>query len=993
MKKKFLPYFLLLLGLSSSISADPFFNTTFAASAIANNDSIYQEGEDYIHFWEKQAGEIDWFVNWEKPLLWNKPYAKWFIGGKTNISFNCLDRHILNGKGQKIAFYYHNEKGQKTEITYQQLYEEVNKLANALKKLNIKKGDKVAIYMPMTKEGIASMLACTRVGAVHTVIFGGIGAKSVKDRIEDAEAKCLIAADGSFRNGKYIPYKSKIDSILNECSTLENVIVFNHCNLPHEFIKGRDHDYHELLSSVDEYCPPELMDSEDMSFILYTSGTTGKPKGIFHTTGGYLVGTYYSYKYVFDHKNKDVFWCTADIGWITGHSYLVYGPLSNGATQVLYEGALIYPHLNQIARIIEEYNVSVFYTAPTLIRMLMKYNTECVSEADISSLRLLGSIGEPINPEAWNWYYKHMGQEKCPIVDTWFQTETGSLVISPLPGITPLKPGSISKALPGYEVDVLDEDGLPSSKGYLAIKKPFPSMMRGLYKDHERYVSTYWSKWNGEYYYAGDAASKDSDGYIWIGGRSDEVLKVAGHRIGTAEIENALVEHPAVSESAVIGIKDPLKGQKILAFVILKNEYEKTSELAKELRNSVANYLGSYARPERVLLVDKLPKTRSGKILRRVIKNMIEGKELGNLTTLSDLSSIDSLIPICEELKLEFFPDENTLDAISQIPEIGGEIPLEQMGSAEIVAKTTPILIENLKNYNYDRLHMCADFLQFHKKIKSQNPTIKPIEALALFQPDLSPYASKGSPCHGLARILQKELSNVVSSSIIPAVLPERFHQKGWANDSHVAVALRFENPIDFDDKGVILFDPSFDIEKPLVLFEDGTPIQKDMKNNGLWEISYDKNSNAITCLGNPKPNQESISAERCKNLKMTYNLIPFENCVEVGIKPMIAMDRKISLVARDIQGNHLGHLNIHLDKEVVSWSVNYERMPQIPFEKFLTESSYFTEEIASLFNLPAEELNNLIVGIISQKEVLDDLRQQYLSLIKHSIRREGFKL
>ena len=514
-------------------------------------------------FWADCAQELDWFNKWNCVLEWESPYAKWFSGGTLNVSYNCLDRHVIKGKGDKTALIYLNENGEKRFLTYSKLLEEVNKISNFLKKMGVQRGDRIAIYMPMTPESIASMLACTRIGAVHLVIFGGMSAESVKDRILESEAKVLLTADGSWRSGKVITYKSQLDPILEECPSLETTLVLKHTGSPVELKKGRDYWYHEELSKFSKVCEPEKMDAEDPLFILYTSGTTGKPKGILHTTGGYLVAAHNTFKWIFDIKPEDVYWSTADIGWITGHSYVAYGPLSNCATQVIYEGSFDHPAKNQFARVIHECRVSVFYTAPTLIRMFMKWGDDCLVKAKLDSLRLLGSVGEPINPETWLWFHKYIGHERCPIVDTWFQTETGCIVIAPLPGVTPLLPGTATRALPGYKVDILDEEGNPSLKGYLAIMHPFPSMMRGIYKDPTRFKSTYWDKWQGMYYFAGDFASKDINDYFWLGGRCDEVLKIAGHRIGTAEIENALIQYNMVAESAVCGISILLKGKKL----------------------------------------------------------------------------------------------------------------------------------------------------------------------------------------------------------------------------------------------------------------------------------------------------------------------------------------------------------------------------------------------------------------------------------------------
>ncbi|MEX0848603.1 MAG: acetate--CoA ligase [Candidatus Dependentiae bacterium] len=629
----------------SHAKENTYFNEAFARDALITNKNIYKEGEDHVKFWNSHAKNLDWFEKWHTTLKWDSPHAQWFVGGKLNVSYNCLDRHIQNGNGNKVAFYYKNEEGKKRIITYSDMFIEVNKLANVLKSMGISKGDRVAIYMPLMPESIAAMLACTRIGAIHTVIFGGIGVGAVEDRIQDAQAKALLTVDGSLRAGKLIPYKKNVDTILSKCPSIEKVLVLQNLeNHTVEMKSGRDFWYKDKMKTVENYCEPEKMDSEDPLFILYTSGTTGKPKGILHTTAGYLLGVHMTYQWVFDTKPDDVYWCTADIGWITGHSYVVYGPMSNCATQVLYDGSFAYPKKNVFSEIIDEFKVNIFYTAPTLIRLFMKWGSECLEGANLKSLRLLGSIGEPINPETWQWFYKHVGHEKCPIVDTWFQTETGAFVISPLPGVTALKPGSITQALPGYDVAILDEHGNESSRGYLAIRKPFPSMMRGVYNDPSRYISTYWEKWQNRYYYAGDHAQIDNDGYIWIGGRSDEVIKVSGHRIGTAEIENALLENKMVAEAGVVGVHDDITGSAIIAFVVLKNEYKIKDDIEQELKQTVTKYMGAYARPRHIVIVKQLPKNRSGKIVRRILKNAVEQKDLGNMVTLFNKESLPDII-------------------------------------------------------------------------------------------------------------------------------------------------------------------------------------------------------------------------------------------------------------------------------------------------------------------------------------------------------------
>jgi len=626
----------------------------FLLLVLASGQQFANE-ESYEKFWAECASELDWYTKWDTVLEWDAPFAKWFEGGTLNVSYNCLDRHVINGRAETCALIYLNEVGDKRTVTYSDLLSEVNRLANVLKAMDVKKGDRVAIYMPMVPEAIASMLACTRIGAVHLVIFGGMGAASVKERIIESEAKVLITADGSYRAGKIVPYKSKIDSILDDCLSVQKTIVLQHTHLPTELKPGRDFWYHEEISNSPDHCEPERMASEDPLFILYTSGTTGKPKGILHTTGGYLVGVHNTFKWMFEIKENDVYWSTSDIGWITGHSYVAYAPLSNLTTQVLYEGSFDYPSKKQFANIIDECQVTIFYTAPTLIRMFMKWGAEYMQNSRLGSLRVLGSVGEPINPETWQWYHKNIGNERCPIVDTWFQTELGAAVIAPIPYVTPLVPGTATKALPGYFVDVLDDAGEPSDHGYLAILRPFPSMMRTIYKDSPRYQSAYWDKWDGKYYFAGDYASKDGNGNFWVLGRCDEVLKVSGHRIGTAEVENALMEDSRVAESAVIGVHDPIKGEQIIAFVILKDG---VASIERDLQKMASASLGSYASPSKIVVVNELPKTKSGKILRRVLKNLVEGIDLGNISTINDPSCLEQLETVCKQINQELYHQE-----------------------------------------------------------------------------------------------------------------------------------------------------------------------------------------------------------------------------------------------------------------------------------------------------------------------------------------------
>jgi len=629
---------------------------SFQRQANIQNDDLYKASQaDPVAFWAECAQELDWFKKWETVLKWNPPDARWFEGGVLNACYNCLDRH-LETKGDRIAFFWCSETGEEKAVTYADLHGDVCALANGLKSLGVVKGDRVAIYMPMIPEAAASMLACARIGAVHSVVFGGIGAGALKEKIKDADAKLLITADGGYRRGKIVPYKQTADEILDDCSSLEHVIVIKRVGNQVSLRPTRDIWFHELVENLPSYCPCEPMEAEDLLFILYTSGTTGKAKGIIHTTGGYMVGVHNTFKWVFDRKPEDIYFCTADIGWITGHSYVVYGPMSNGVTQIIYEGAPDFPEKDQFWKIVEKYRATIFYTAPTLIRTFMKWGKQWVDQHDISSLRLLGSIGETLNPEAWHWYHEHVGHQKCPIVDTWFQTETGALVISPIPGLTLLKPGSVCSPLPGMQVNIFTEEGDESDLGLLAITTPFPSMLRGIFKSPSRYASVYWNKWGGRFYYAGDAARRDDDGYIWIHGRSDEVIKTAGHRIGTAEVENALIQHQVVSETAVVGVNHPIKGQAIVAFVVLKKGEEETEGLEGILKQGVSSYLGSYAKPDVLVFVRELPKTRSGKILRRLLRNLIEDAMIGDISTLENQWVLDELKSKAREVQEKMQP-------------------------------------------------------------------------------------------------------------------------------------------------------------------------------------------------------------------------------------------------------------------------------------------------------------------------------------------------
>lgn len=626
----------------------------FARRALVNSPEVYERAKaDPEGFWGSLADELTWFRKWDTVLEWEPPFAKWFVGGQLNVCHNCLDQHLGTQREHKTAILWEGEPGDRRALTYRELWEEVCRFANALKGLGVKRGDRVAIYMPMVPELPIALLACARIGAPHTVVFGGFSAESLSDRINDAGAKVLITADGGYRRGGVVPLKVAADEALATAETIESVVVLKRVGekTPVTMQEGRDHWWHDLVAAASTDCPAEAMDSEDLLYILYTSGSTGKPKGIAHTTAGYLLGCAVTMRWIFDLRDEDVFWCTADIGWVTGHSYVVYGPMANGATQVIYEGAPDFPDKDRFWEICERYGVTVFYTAPTAIRAFMKWGTEFPERRDLSTLRLLGSVGEPINPEAWVWYHEYIGGGRCPVVDTWWQTETGHILISPLPGITPLKPGSATKPFPGIEADIVDESGnsVPTGAGgYLVITKPWPGMLRTLYKDPQRYQQQYWSKYPG-IYFTGDGAKRDADGYFWLLGRVDDVMNVAGHRISTMEVESALVDHAAVAEAAVIGKTHEIKGQGIAAFVTVKAGMHADPELANALKQHVAQKIGPIARPDDILFTAELPKTRSGKIMRRLLRDIAEGRALGDTTTLADPTVVASLRDRYEE--------------------------------------------------------------------------------------------------------------------------------------------------------------------------------------------------------------------------------------------------------------------------------------------------------------------------------------------------------
>jgi acetyl-CoA synthetase len=619
----------------------------FTAQANAT-DAIYKEAaENREAFWAKQAGLLDWIEPWHTVLEWNLPHAKWFLGGKLNVSSNCLDRHVAGSRADKAAIIWEGEPGDTRTLSFAELSREVNRCANALRGLGVGKGDRVAIYLPMIPEAAIAMLACARIGAVHSVVFGGFSAESLRDRINDAEAVAVITADGGYRRGQVVPLKQFADEALEGAPSIRHVLVVRRIgeDAGTAMLEGRDHWWHDVVDGASAEAAPETMDAEDLLFILYTSGTTGKPKGIVHTTGGYLTQAIATTKYVFDLKDQDVFWCSADIGWVTGHSYVVYGPLAHGATVVMYEGSPDWPDRDRFWGMCAKHGVTVFYTAPTAIRSFMKWGPEFPARHDLSKLRLLGSVGEPINPEAWMWYHEHIGHGNCPIVDTWWQTETGSAMITPLPGVTTTKPGSATVPFPGISAELVDADGKPieSGGGYLTLTEPWPGMLRTIYGDDDRYYETYWSRFPGRYF-AGDGAKLDEDGYWWILGRVDDVLNVSGHRIGTMEVESALVDHPAVAEAAVVGKTHDIKGQAVAAFVTLKSGREGSDDLVKELKQHVTKKIGAIARPEDIIFTADLPKTRSGKIMRRLLRDIAEGRTIGDTTTLADPNVVNMLI-------------------------------------------------------------------------------------------------------------------------------------------------------------------------------------------------------------------------------------------------------------------------------------------------------------------------------------------------------------
>jgi acetyl-CoA synthetase len=634
----------------------------FRRQALANDPSIYEEAErDWQGWWVKNARELHWFREWDQVLDdSNPPFYKWFVGGRLNVSYNCLDRHVEAGRGERVAFYWHGEEGETRELTYAGLLADVKRFANALRDLGVRRGDVIGIYLPMIPEVVVAMLACTRIGAVHNVVFGGFSAESVRERMEFSEARALITVDGAARKGKTANVKENVDAVMGDLASLEHIVVVRSKGVQCPMKDGRDVFYDEIMERADAECPAEEMDAEDPLYILYTSGSTAKPKGILHTTGGYLTGVAATHRYVFDlHPDEDVYWCSADVGWVTGHSYIVYGPLANGATSVMYEGAPDYPHKGIWWELVERYRVTKFYTAPTAIRACMKWGIEHPNRFDLSSLKLLGTVGEPINPKAWLWYHKVIGHERCPIVDTWWQTETGAIMITPLPGIVSTKPGSATRPFPGIRADVVDEhDGKPieGGQGLLVLTRPWPAMLRTLYREDERFVETYFKRFGPETYLVGDAARRDEDGYYWVIGRIDDVVNVSGHRLSTAEVESAIVAHESVAEAAVIGQSDEDTGQAICAFVTLQGDLDGSDELVEGIRATVAERIGKFARPKRIIWADDLPKTRSGKIMRRLLRDIAEGRALGDVTTLRDA---DVMAKLEDKIKAEQAAEES----------------------------------------------------------------------------------------------------------------------------------------------------------------------------------------------------------------------------------------------------------------------------------------------------------------------------------------------
>ena len=641
--------------ISALLSEDRVFEPppAFAAGAVVGDRAIFDRAAaDPEAFWAEQAGRLEWSKPWDRVMDWTPPFVRWFDGGRLNVSVNCLDRHVRAGGGGKVAYHWVGEPGDTRTVTYADLLADVERFANVLKGLGVRRGDRVNIYLGMVPELPVAMLACARIGAPHSVVFGGFSAESLRDRINDAGAKVLVTADGAYRRGQVVPLKQSADEAVAQCPTIEHVVVVRRTGEDVPFTEGRDHWYHDVIAAAEPTCAPEEMEAEDLLYLLYTSGTTGKPKGIAHTTGGYLTQVAATHRWIFDIREDDVYWCAADIGWVTGHSYIVYGPLANHTTGILYEGAPDWPEKDRLWEIVETYRATILYTAPTAIRAFMRWGTDFPQRHDLSSLRLLGSVGEPINPEAWVWYWKYIGTERCPIVDTWWQTETGAVLISPLPGVTPLKPGSATQPIPGIEADVVDEQGnsVPlGGGGYLVLRRPWPSIARTVWGDPDRYVQTYFGKFGPTVYVAGDGAKRDEQGYYWLLGRIDDVMNVAGHRLSTYEIESALVDDHKVAEAAVVSRPDDLVGEAIVAFVTLKTGFVGDDAVAAQLREHVAEKIGKIARPHGIIFTSDLPKTRSGKIMRRLLRDVARGRPLGDVTTLANAEVVDAIHGMVEQ--------------------------------------------------------------------------------------------------------------------------------------------------------------------------------------------------------------------------------------------------------------------------------------------------------------------------------------------------------
>lgn len=946
--------------------------TMMSGVLLLASEASLKKSENYVAYWENQAKNLDWFKGWSKTQGSGFPFTTWFIDGELNACYNCLDRHILAGNGSRVAFYWENEKGDCRILTYKDMYDEVNRLANYYKSIGLKKGDRIAIYMPMIPESLMAMLAAVRVGMVHNFIFGGIGGESVRTRINDSEAVLLVTADGGMRRGKIINYKKVVDEILSECPSVKTTLVFKYNNEPINMVPGRDFYWQENVSKMLPHCPCTSVGSEDMMFLLYTSGTTGKPKGIIHTTGGYLTGVNTSFKLVFDAKPEtDVYWCTADPGWITGHSYSVYGPMCNGMTQVMYDGAFDYPKKDQFAYLIEKYHVTTFYTAPTFISMLMQWGEkDCIGSHKLDSLRWLGSIGEPLKVEVWHWYNEFIGKKRCPIIDTWFQTETGALAISPIPWVTKLKPGSITKALPGYEADVLDEAGNSSKQGFLALLHPFPSMMRGIYKDSDRYLKTYFCKWNGKYYYAGDRAQKDNDDYIYVGGRADEVLKVAGHRIGTAEVETSILNDLRVAETAVIGVQDDVRGSVIAAFVVLKDSTLACENFANELKSRVQKEMGGYARPSHIIFVSQVPKNRSGKIIRRLLKSAFDEVDLGNTETLINPSAIDDVRKaICNYKKQ--LKEKKRLDSAPFYHITTKSI----LGKEELKNILQPLLSKHLQSTVYNRLYPIVDFLKYYKTLKN----VPILDALKNY--DIKKVALQkenyGS-CFTLINQMFADLPSGLNAHFIPVKLSKKFRQDGWDEFSHTAICIYYENQKDKNDKGFVILEPNLDVPVPLFFSKTGDKTTVDMgPKRGLWTFEFD--GNEVICCGHERPGEKPWSQQEKEDNKIIFIvdrgvIAPYD----YALRPMMATDETMSVVSRNAQGVHTAHLKLNLPKKTITCSLNGKYLPQRTFEEFLKKPS-FEKDFCKVLKMDRARLAEAVVEVIKSQDLLKQLREDFL--------------